>query len=137
MTDLELDKPHCHCAIFRAFGHFAAAQMTYYGLLAQQHRGQEGSGIVTSNFDQKANKYRFHVHKDFGLVNDVYKDDRILSEVLKGSSAIGHNRYSTAGAADNKTNIQPLTVLLKSDSFGATTLVERSCSQSRMFARTR
>ncbi|MCZ6776552.1 MAG: hypothetical protein O7D34_08860 [Ignavibacteria bacterium] len=37
--------------------------MTYYGLLAQQHRGQEGSGIVTSNFDQKANTYRFHVHK--------------------------------------------------------------------------
>jgi len=108
-----LDKPHCHCAVFGVYGHPAAAQVTYYGLLAQQHRGQEGSGIVTSEFDQKLNKYRFHVHKDFGLVNDVYKDDRVLTDHLRGNSAIGHNRYSTAGSATNKTNIQPFTVLYK------------------------
>jgi amidophosphoribosyltransferase len=118
MTDLELDKPRCHCAVFGVFGHPAAAQLTYYGLMAQQHRGQEGSGIVTSHFDEKANKYRFNVHKDFGLVDDVYKDDRILTELLKGSNAIGHNRYSTAGSADNKTNIQPITVLYKGGNIG-------------------
>jgi amidophosphoribosyltransferase len=112
----EIDKPRCHCAVFGIYGHPAAAQLTYYGLLAQQHRGQEGSGIVTSEFDQKAGRHRFHVHKDFGLVNDVYKDDRILSNLLKGNVAIGHNRYSTAGAADNRFNIQPLNVLYKGGS---------------------
>lgn len=112
----EIDKPHCHCAVFGAFGHLAAAQLTYYGLLAQQHRGQEGSGIVTSEFDSSSGRIRFHVHKDFGLVNDVYKDDRVLTDVLKGTVAIGHNRYSTAGSADNKFNIQPFSVLYKGGS---------------------
>ncbi len=113
MTRQELDKPRCHCAVFGAFGHASAAQFTYYGLLAQQHRGQEGSGIVTSEFDTKLNRYRFHVHKDFGLVTEIYRDERLLTAQLKGSLAIGHNRYSTAGAADNKLNIQPLTVIYK------------------------
>ena len=84
--------------------------MSYYGLHALQHRGQEGSGIVTSAYDKKLSKHRFFVHKDFGLVNDVFKDDTILTDVLLGNAAIGHNRYSTAGAADNKLNIQPLLV---------------------------
>jgi amidophosphoribosyltransferase len=95
------------------YGSPAAAQLTYYGLHALQHRGQEGSGIASAEIDSKTGKCRFHVHKDFGLVNDVYKDDRILTEVLKGPMAIGHNRYSTAGAAENKTNIQPFTVHYK------------------------
>lgn len=107
------DKPHCHCAVFGIFGHPAAAQLTYYGLLAQQHRGQEGSGIVTSESDPATGKCRFHVHKDFGLVDDVYKDDKVLTEMLKGNAAIGHNRYSTAGASDNRFNIQPFSVLYK------------------------
>ena len=110
MVRQDPDKPRCHCAIFGVFGHPAAAQMTYYGLLAQQHRGQEGSGIVTSEFDEKAGKFRFHAHRDFGLVNDVYKDDRVLTDALRGNIAIGHNRYSTAGSSTNKTNIQPFTV---------------------------
>lgn len=116
MTFSEIDKPRCHCAVFGVYGHPAAAQLTYYGLLAQQHRGQEGSGIVTSEFDLKSGRHRFHVHKDFGLVNEVYKDDTILTEQLKGVLAIGHNRYSTAGAADNRFNIQPLSVLYKGGS---------------------
>jgi amidophosphoribosyltransferase len=111
--DTELDKPRDHCAVFGVFGHPGAAQVTYYGLLAQQHRGQEGSGIVTSEFDAAAQRPRFHVHRDFGLVNDVYRDDRILTDQLKGSAAIGHNRYSTAGAANNVANVQPFTVLYK------------------------
>jgi amidophosphoribosyltransferase len=113
MNSGELDKPRCHCAVFGVFGHPSAAQMTYYGLLAQQHRGQEGSGIVTVDTEPATGKRRFHVHKDFGLVNDVYREDHLLTEVLTGTAAIGHNRYSTAGAANNKTNIQPFTVLYR------------------------
>ncbi len=110
MRNRESDKPRDHCAVFGVFGHPAAAQMTFFGLLAQQHRGQEGSGIVTAHIDPESGKPRFHVHKDFGLVNDVYKEGRILAESLPGTLAIGHNRYSTAGASNNKANIQPFTV---------------------------
>ncbi len=110
----ELDKPRCHCAVVGVFGHPQASQMTYYALLAQQHRGQEGSGIVTAEYDHKVRKHRFHVHKDFGLVDDVYKGDGVLTDTLRGTIAIGHNRYSTAGAANNKLNIQPFTVLYRS-----------------------
>ncbi len=118
MRKSDLDKPRCHCAVFGVYGHPAAAQLTYFGLLAQQHRGQEGSGIVTSEYDQSMRRFRFHVHKDFGLVDDVYRDDRVLTDQLRGSIAIGHNRYSTAGSADNKTNIQPFTVLYKGGNIG-------------------
>ena len=114
MSTPPIDKPRCHCAVFGVFGHTAAAHLTYYGLLAQQHRGQEGSGIVTCEFDQSRQRHRFHVHKDFGLVNDVYSDGRILTDTLRGHSAIGHNRYSTAGSANNRANVQPFTVLYKS-----------------------
>ena len=107
---LSSDKPHDHCGVFGIYGHPHAAQLTYYGLHALQHRGQEGSGIVTSEFDPQLKKHRFRVHKDFGLVNDVFRDEKILTESLRGQAAIGHNRYSTAGASDNKTNIQPLIV---------------------------
>ncbi len=113
MISDELDKPRCHCAVFGVFGHSSAAQFTYYGLLAQQHRGQEGSGIVTTEFDEKLNRHRFHVHKDFGLVTEIYRDEKLLTQELRGNIAIGHNRYSTAGSADNKLNIQPLTVIYK------------------------
>jgi len=113
MDTTELDKPRCHCAVFGVFGHPDAAQLTYYGLLAQQHRGQEGSGIVTADVQPGTGRHRFHVHKDFGLVNDVYREDRLLTDVLTGSMAIGHNRYSTAGSSSNKANVQPFTVLYK------------------------
>ncbi len=113
MKRSSLDKPRCHCAVFGVYGDPQAAQVAYYGLLAQQHRGQEGSGIVASEFDPAAQRQRFHVHKDFGLVDDVYKGNGILTDLLRGSMAIGHNRYSTAGASDNKANIQPFTVLYK------------------------
>lgn len=104
------DKPRDRCGVFGIFGHPKAAQMTYYGLHALQHRGQEGTGIVSAETDPSDGRCRFHVHKDFGLVNDVFKDDRILTTELHGDSAIGHNRYSTAGSATNKFNIQPLVV---------------------------
>lgn len=107
------DKPRDHCGVFGIYGHEQAAQMAYYGLHALQHRGQEGAGIVTSEFDENVKKYRFHVYKDFGLVNDVFKDDTILSQILRGNAAIGHDRYSTAGASDNKLNLQPFIVNYK------------------------
>ena len=108
--DFKSDKPHDHCGVFGIFGHPQAAQVTYYGILALQHRGQEGAGIVTEEYDTQGKKYRFRSHKDFGLVNDVFRDETIVANKLVGTSAIGHNRYSTAGAADNKLNIQPLIV---------------------------
>lgn len=114
MQPLPSDKPHDRCGVFGIYGHPRAALITYYGLTALQHRGQEGSGIVTSEFDASRNRYRFLVHKDFGLVNDVFRNDSILTDHLRGQSAIGHNRYSTAGASDNRTNIQPLMVNYRS-----------------------
>src|SRR5258706_363828 len=104
------EKPRDHCAVVGVYNHANAAQIAYYMLHALQHRGQEGSGIVASNFDVSSNRPRFHVHKDFGLVNDVFRDDQILTGILKGNSAIGHNRYSTAGSAANRYNVQPLLV---------------------------
>jgi amidophosphoribosyltransferase len=118
MNPVMLDKPRCHCAVFGVHGHPAAAQLAYYGLLAQQHRGQEGSGIVTCEFDGQEQRHRFHVHKDFGLVDDVYRDSRLLTDTLRGSMAMGHNRYSTAGAANNRSNVQPLTVIYKDGNLG-------------------
>jgi amidophosphoribosyltransferase len=89
------------CAVFGIYGAEDAAQLTYLGLYALQHRGQEASGIVTSDDG------RIREHRDMGLVAKVYDKD-ILSK-LAGSMAIGHNRYSTMGLSTTA-NIQPLLV---------------------------
>jgi amidophosphoribosyltransferase len=83
------------CAVFGIYGahNDDAARITYYGLWALQHRGQESSGIVSSD---GAKLYR---HADSGLVANVYRTKDI--ESLKGSIAIGHNRYSTSGGDDD------------------------------------
>ena len=102
------DKPKSFCGIFGAFGSTNASFITYYGLHALQHRGQEASGIVTA--EKKLNgKSIFNIHKGLGLVSEIYDDD-ILMNLLKGFSAIGHNRYSTTGASDSSKNIQPFMV---------------------------
>lgn len=106
-------KPRCHCGIFGIYGHPEAAVMTYYGLHALQHRGQEATGIVTSEYQEDRKKYHCNVYRGIGLVTDVFRDEKILKTLLKGHSAIGHNRYSTTGSADNKANIQPFTVNYK------------------------
>ncbi|MEK7748951.1 MAG: amidophosphoribosyltransferase [Bacteroidota bacterium] len=106
-------KPRCHCGIFGIYGHPEASVMTYYGLHALQHRGQEATGIVTSEYISDRGKWRFDIHKGVGLVTDVFRDEKILKDQLRGRSAIGHNRYSTTGSADNKSNIQPFTVNYK------------------------
>ena len=95
------DKLHEECAVFGIYGHPEAANLTYLGLYALQHRGQEASGIVSGDGEQ------FNVHKGLGLVADIYHDAALKS--LAGTRAIGHNRYSTAGGQDLK-NVQPLSV---------------------------
>lgn len=95
------DKLHEECAVFGIYGHKEAANLTYLGLYALQHRGQEGSGIVSSDGQH------FYVEKGMGLVADIYT--KSVLKRLPGHMAIGHNRYSTAGASLLK-NVQPLTV---------------------------
>ena len=87
------------CGIFGVWGHPDAARVTYFGLHSLQHRGQEGAGIV-SNDNGKLYGYR-----ELGLLSEVFKDDRQLTQ-LKGSAAIGHVRYATAGNG-SVDNIQP------------------------------
>lgn len=101
-----------NCGVFGIFNHPKSAIMAYYGLHALQHRGQEAAGIVSSEFIPEKNKYHFNLHKGHGLVLSVF-DEKTLTEHLKGSSAIGHNRYSTTGSSDNKNNIQPFKVNYK------------------------
>ncbi|UCE64102.1 MAG: amidophosphoribosyltransferase [Nitrospirota bacterium] len=95
------DKFREECAVFGIYGHREAANLTYLGLYALQHRGQEGAGIVSSDGE------RIHQQKGMGLVADIFS--RKVLKGLPGSKAIGHNRYSTAGDSDLK-NVQPLTV---------------------------
>ena len=93
------DKFREECGVFGIYGHPEAANLTYLGLYALQHRGQEGSGIVCYDGQQ------FRVEKGIGLVNDVFTQDRLRP--LTGQIAIGHNRYSTAGSS-TMNNVQPL-----------------------------
>jgi amidophosphoribosyltransferase len=105
-----IDKPRDYCGIFGIYDHTDAALLTYYGLHALQHRGQESAGIVTSSFDEAKQRWNMPAHKDFGLVLNVFDDREIFSTELKGRSAIGHNRYSTTGSSKNPANIQPFRV---------------------------
>ncbi|MCH9030220.1 MAG: amidophosphoribosyltransferase [Bacteroidetes bacterium] len=103
------DKLHEECGVFGIAGHEDAAALTTLGLHALQHRGQEACGIVTKNVSEKG-KSIFLIHKGVGLVSEVFEDSSILSDELKGNSAIGHNRYSTTGSSKSRKNIQPFVV---------------------------
>lgn len=105
----ELDKPISYCGIFGIYGHKDAALQTYYGLHALQHRGQEASGIVSSECNQ-IGKNNFHIIKGNGLVTEVFDDIKKFTDVLIGKAAIGHNRYSTTGSSKSRKNIQPFLV---------------------------
>jgi len=87
-TPLE-DKLHEECGVFGIYGHPEAARLTYLGVYALQHRGQESCGIVVSN------GARLHSERDMGHVSEVFDQSRL--DRLPGTSAIGHVRYSTAG----------------------------------------
>jgi amidophosphoribosyltransferase len=93
--------PKHYCGVFGIFGHPNAAELTYYGLYALQHRGQESAGIVS--YDNA----KFHVHKGMGLVSQIFNGD--VLENLPGKMAVGHTRYSTTGSSHLR-NAQPLTV---------------------------
>lgn len=87
------------CAVVGVFDSKNAAKVAYYGLFAMQHRGQEATGI-TSSEDGK-----LHTIKGKGLVTDVFDEDAF--NVLQGDMAVGHNRYSTAGN-DSILDAQPV-----------------------------
>jgi amidophosphoribosyltransferase len=95
------DKFKDECGVFGIFGHPEAANMTYLGLYALQHRGQESAGISASNGE------RVLISKSMGYVADVF-DGETLSQ-LAGSIAIGHVRYSTAGES-KLLNAQPILI---------------------------
>jgi amidophosphoribosyltransferase len=95
----DFDELNEECGVFGIVGHHDAARLTYYGLHALQHRGQESAGIVTTDGE------KFHVHRDMGLVTEVFSSERVSQ--LLGSTAIGHVRYSTTGASI-LANVQPL-----------------------------
>ena len=102
-----MDKPRDHCGLFGVFNHPDAARLTYFGLHALQHRGQESAGIATSVRDEARGRQAMPVHKDFGLVLDVFDDEAVFEQTLLGDAAIGHTRYSTTGSATNPANVQP------------------------------
>jgi amidophosphoribosyltransferase len=94
------DKFHDECGLFGIWNHPEAANVTYLGLYALQHRGQESAGIAATD------GVAFHTEKAMGWVADVFSPERLRR--LPGHRAIGHVRYSTAGSSNVK-NAQPIT----------------------------
>ena len=95
------DKFHDECGVFAIYGHPEAANLTYLGLYALQHRGQESAGLATSDGRE------IHCYKSMGHVADIFTPTVIGS--LPGELAIGHTRYSTAGDTA-LLNAQPFSV---------------------------
>ena len=84
-----LDKFKDECGVFGIFGHPEAANLTYLGLYAPQHRGQESAGIATADGE------KIRISRAMGHVAEAF-DERAL-ETLPGHIALGHTRYSTTG----------------------------------------
>jgi amidophosphoribosyltransferase len=99
LSEFSDDKMHEECGVFGIFGHPEAANLTYLGLYALQHRGQESAGICSADGRQ------MYVEKAMGLVADIFTEKRLKK--LTGYIALGHNRYSTAGSSILK-NVQPI-----------------------------
>src|SRR6478672_11870884 len=95
------DKFKDECGVFGVYGHTEASKLTYLGLYALQHRGQESAGIATADGE------RIRVSKAMGYVADIF-DAPTLAE-LPGHLAIGHVRYSTAGES-KLSNAQPFLI---------------------------
>jgi amidophosphoribosyltransferase len=98
---LDDDHFHDHCGVFGIFGHGEAAKMTYLGLYALQHRGQESAGIASTDGTN------VHVHKAMGQVQEIFSPAVIAQ--LPGAAAMGHTRYSTAGDT-SLMNAQPVVI---------------------------
>ena len=102
MSNQREDKPEEACGVFGVYAPDKAlevAKLTYFGLYALQHRGQESAGIATLN------KGDIYCHKDMGLVSQVFNEE--ILEQLPGEIAVGHTRYSTTGSS-LKENAQPV-----------------------------
>ena len=101
VSSFDDEKPREACGIFGIYDHPEAAALTYFGLYALQHRGQESAGIAVAKDMQIAE------HKGMGLVSDVFDMEQLAQ--LDGGSAVGHVRYSTTGSSI-LTNAQPFRV---------------------------
>jgi amidophosphoribosyltransferase len=96
------DKPEEACGVFGIYApEEEVAKLTYFGLYALQHRGQESAGIAAFEGNE------VHLHKDMGLVSQVFKESILNS--LQGKLAVGHTRYSTTGSS-HKVNAQPAVI---------------------------
>ena len=95
------DHFHDHCGVVGVFGHPEASKLTYLGLYALQHRGQESAGIAAGDTTD------LRVYKSMGLVEEIFRAD-VLAQ-LPGDLAIGHTRYSTAGET-TVINAQPILI---------------------------
>jgi len=102
------DRPTDECGVFAVYGHEEAAKMIYFGLYALQHRGQESTGIVTSDGT------RIFEHKSMGLVPEVFTEE--ILNGLHGHIGLGHVRYSTTGSS-LLVNAQPFRVRYSGQSF--------------------
>jgi amidophosphoribosyltransferase len=108
VSSLDDDKPREACGIFGIYDHPEAAALTYFGLYALQHRGQESAGIAV------AKDMQIVEHKGMGLVSDVFDMEQLAQ--LDGGSAVGHVRYSTTGSSI-LTNAQPFRVRYRKKSY--------------------
>jgi len=108
VSSFDDDKPREACGIFGIYDHPEAAALTYFGLYALQHRGQESAGIAV------AKDMQIVEHKGMGLVSDVFDMDHLAQ--LNGGSAVGHVRYSTTGSSI-LTNAQPFRVRHRKKSY--------------------
>ncbi len=97
------------CGVFGVYNHSDAANMTFYGLHALQHRGQDACGIMAGEGGS------YDIHKGPGLVHQVFRDD--ILQTLTGSIAIGHVRYSITGGSHFH-NIQPFIFNFQKKTFG-------------------
>ena len=126
------------CGVFAVSGHDSAAELTFLGLYALQHRGQESAGIVSFDSDEG----KPHIRKGMGLVADAIKGEHIPD--LSGRTAIGHARYSTSGESELK-NAQPALVKYREGTLAlahngnltnAATLRERLVAEGAIFQST-
>jgi len=100
--DNQIDKQEEACGVFGIYApEKDVAKLSYFGLYALQHRGQESAGIATFDGSQ------VHLHKDMGLVSQVFSEN--ILQTLPGNLAVGHTRYSTTGSS-HKANAQPVVV---------------------------
>lgn len=112
------------CGIVGVIGRRPVSQLIYDSLLLLQHRGQDAAGIAT------AQGHRFYIHKDSGLVRDVFRTRNMRS--LIGNSGIGHVRYPTAGSSGNSEEAQPFYV---NAPFGITLAHNGNCHFQKATAR--